>query len=154
MKRRIAFICNGNICRSPMAEIIAGDWLATNAADSFRVSSAGTFGFEGFPADDKAVRAVGELGLDLSAHRCQPVTEDYLRDHGFWVAMDPSHGQDVQKMAYECLEKVVRLWEHTSTPGRVNEVFDPIGLDPGAFVECRDLIHECLQNWLPQIICE
>lgn len=134
-----------------MAQIIAGDLLAT-ASESFELSSAGTFGFDGLPADEKAVMALRQWSLDLSAHRCQPVTAQYLRDHDFLVVMDPSHIHAIQAVTHDCLEKVVRLWEHTDTPGRADEVFDPIGLDTGGFIECRDLIHECLQNWLPKII--
>ena len=63
----ISFVCTGNICRSPMAEIITRDALAeAGLADQVRVDSCGIGGWHvGQHADDRA-RA------ELAAHGHEP----------------------------------------------------------------------------------
>jgi arsenate reductase (thioredoxin) len=67
-KRRVLFLCTGNSARSQMAEGL----LRHLAGDRFEVFSAGTK-----PAglNPNAVKAMAELGIDISAHRSKSVDE-------------------------------------------------------------------------------
>ena len=62
MKRRVLFLCTHNSARSQMAE---GD-LRALAGDRFEVESAGT---EETRVNPLAIRAMAEVGIDLSGHR-------------------------------------------------------------------------------------
>jgi protein-tyrosine phosphatase len=66
---RIAVVCLGNVCRSPMADVVLNDRLmAAGLADAVEVVSAGTGGWHvGGPMDERA--AVGPS---------TPVTADAL----------------------------------------------------------------------------
>ena len=61
MKKRVLFLCTHNSARSQMAEGL----LRKMAGDSFEVFSAGTGKTRVHPL---AVEAMGELGIDISAH--------------------------------------------------------------------------------------
>ncbi len=79
--KRILFICHGNICRSPMAEMIFRA-LAKRAgrADEFTIDSAGTSYEEaGNAIYPPARRALNELGYACTSHfarRIEPVEYD------------------------------------------------------------------------------
>ncbi|WP_448853817.1 low molecular weight protein-tyrosine-phosphatase [Corynebacterium frankenforstense] len=67
----ISFVCTGNICRSPMAEIITRDALAeAGLAAKVRVDSCGIGGWHvGQHADDRARAELAAHGHDSEAFR-------------------------------------------------------------------------------------
>ena len=146
--QRIAFICSGNICRSPMAEAIARQMVASQQLAA-EFCSAGTLGIQGVPADPLAIAALAECGIDLTQHECQGVEAGELVRLDAIVVMAEQHATTVTALVPECEPRVVRLWEHTHDAGRLNEIRDPVGETLEVFLTCRDDIRECLSNWLP-----
>ncbi len=69
---RVLFLCTGNACRSQMAE----GWLRALAGDRVEALSAGTIAAG---LSSRATRAMAEVGVDISAHTSDPIT-DYLDD--------------------------------------------------------------------------
>jgi arsenate reductase (thioredoxin) len=59
--RRVLFLCTHNSARSQMAEA----WLRYLAGDRYEVYSAGT---EASPVRPLAIRAMAEMGIDISRH--------------------------------------------------------------------------------------
>ncbi|HSA96227.1 MAG TPA: low molecular weight phosphatase family protein, partial [Acidobacteriota bacterium] len=85
-KKRLLFVCYGNICRSPMAEGIARKRLGR----SVEVASAG-IGATGGPATEEAVLVMKLVyGVDISAHVARPVGLFDLGSFDAIVAMDAS----------------------------------------------------------------
>ncbi len=71
---RILHVCTGNICRSPMAELLTRDGLALRLgaqARRFAVSSAGTWGHAGAAMESSAARALAGYRLDGSEFRAR-----------------------------------------------------------------------------------
>lgn len=145
---RIVFVCSGNICRSPMAEVIAGNRLPQPDLPVEWIESAGTLGIEGQMAAEYAIRAVGEWGLDLSAHRSQGISASHLNEADFIVAMAPDHAREIWMRRPEAESRIVRLWTYTTRRGRLNRIDDPIGQPYEAYLAARDDISECLENWI------
>ena len=83
MKRvGVLFVCMGNICRSPTAEGVFRDMLEqAGISDLVHVDSAGTLAYhEGEPPDARAQETANCHGIDISAQRARPVTqEDFTR---------------------------------------------------------------------------
>ncbi len=69
-KQRVLILCTGNSCRSQMAEGL----LRNLAGDRFEAFSAGTRPTQVNP---RAIKAMNELGIDISNHRSQSV-ENFL----------------------------------------------------------------------------
>lgn len=67
-KKRVLFLCTGNSCRSQMAEA----WARHLHADVLEAYSAGV---EVKPLDPRAVRAMAEVGIDISGQRPKLVDE-------------------------------------------------------------------------------
>ncbi|WP_092152183.1 low molecular weight protein-tyrosine-phosphatase [Corynebacterium mycetoides] len=91
-KLHIDFVCTGNICRSPMAEVIIRDKLErAGLGDKVRVSSSGIGGWHvGSPADERALHELEEHGYDGSRHRAQQFGPAQ-QDADLLVALDPRH---------------------------------------------------------------
>src|SRR4029077_15343206 len=64
----ILFICNGKLCRSPVAEALARKMLELRGRPDIAVHSAGTAAAVGSPASEGAYLVGMEKGLDLSSH--------------------------------------------------------------------------------------
>ena len=65
-KKRILFLCTGNSCRSQMAEA----WANTLKADQFEAYSAGV---KPKGIDSRAVKAMWEAGIDISAQKSKGI---------------------------------------------------------------------------------
>jgi protein-tyrosine phosphatase len=117
---RIAVVCLGNICRSPMAAVVLSEKVrAAGLADRVEVTSAGTGDWHvGGPMDRRAAATLAAAGYDPSGHRAQQFVADWF-DRDLVLVMDSQNLVDVQELAAEG-----RL-----RPGQVRRfrVFDPLG---------------------------
>jgi protein-tyrosine-phosphatase len=81
---RLLFVCQGNICRSPMAEALAqarfGDRVAAESAGITPVYDGATL---------EAEAAMEERGLDISDHRSRSVFDLDLEEFDLVVALTP-----------------------------------------------------------------
>lgn len=79
---RILFVCAGNICRSPAAEIIFRKLTADAGRDAeFEIDSAGTHGFhQGEPPDQRMAATLERNGYTVTgrARRIQPADLAYF----------------------------------------------------------------------------
>ena len=87
---RIALVCLGNICRSPMAHVVLEVRLRrAGLADQVVVESSGTGDWHvGNPMDRRAAAALMAAGYDASRHRAAQFTRDLVRRHDLVLAMD------------------------------------------------------------------
>lgn len=67
MKMKILFLCTGNSCRSQMAEA----WTRVLKGDLIEAYSAGT---EPKGVDPRAIRAMAEVGIDISGYTSKSVS--------------------------------------------------------------------------------
>lgn len=94
---RIALVCLGNICRSPMAHVVLAEHLdRAGLAGEVEVTSAGTGGWHvGAPMDPRAAAALAGEGYDPSAHRARQYDAGWLDTHDLVLVMDRSNLADV-----------------------------------------------------------
>ncbi|MCW2932752.1 MAG: protein-tyrosine-phosphatase [Actinomycetia bacterium] len=90
---RVCLVCLGNICRSPMAEVVLRAQLATaGLAGRITVDSAGTGGWHvGEPMNSSARAALARRGYDGDAHRARQFTAAWLPGRDLVLAMDVSN---------------------------------------------------------------
>ena len=81
MKKRVLFVCLGNICRSPMAEGMFLHLLEEQGrSDAYEVDSAGTAGYHvGAKADSRMRQTASKYGVELPSRARQFVAEDFNR---------------------------------------------------------------------------
>ncbi|MCK8603770.1 arsenate reductase ArsC [Desulfoferrobacter suflitae] len=84
-KLKILFLCTGNSCRSQMAE----GWTRHLKTDLIEPYSAGV---EPHGIDPRAVKAMAEVGIDISQHRSKDVSEVEQIDFDYVVTVcDRAH---------------------------------------------------------------
>ena len=96
---RVLFVCLGNICRSPAAEIIFRQ-QATDAgrAQEFVIDSAGTIGHHaGSPPDSRMSETLKRKGYLISG-RARRIEADDLKNFDLIVTMDETNLSDVQRL--------------------------------------------------------
>lgn len=95
----ILTVCTGNICRSPLAELL----LRTRLADlDAQVHSAGTRGLASAPMTEEAVRLATIRGVaddDARAHRSRFLTERHLDSPDLILTMTRDHRRAVAELA-------------------------------------------------------
>lgn len=95
----IMTVCTGNICRSPLAEVL----LRAGLSDlGVRVHSAGTQGLDAVPMTSEAQRLAVELGAsvdDAANHRSRFLTEGDLSTPDLVLAMSREHRRRVVELA-------------------------------------------------------
>jgi len=87
---RILFVCMGNICRSPTAEVVLRERARrAELLDGLSIDSAGTHDYHvGRPPDRRAREAAMRRGYDMSALRARQVVADDLTRFDRIYAMD------------------------------------------------------------------
>lgn len=91
---RVAVVCLGNICRSPMAEVVLRDRLEAAGRTDVEVSSAGTGDWHlGERMDRRAAAALTAHGYDPSRHRAQQY--DAAGRFDLVLAMDAANLRDL-----------------------------------------------------------
>ncbi|MGD9960025.1 low molecular weight protein-tyrosine-phosphatase [Nocardioides sp.] len=100
---RIAVVCLGNICRSPMAEVVLTAHLErAGLADAVVVDSSGTGGWHvGSPMDERAAGILGAQGYDASRHRAARFTSSRAMEHDLVLAMDATNEADLRRLGVE-----------------------------------------------------
>ena len=94
---RVALVCLGNICRSPMAHVVLEDRLArAGLADRVEVSSSGTGDWHaGEPMDSRAATVLRAAGYDPARHVARTFTTDWFAAHNLLLAMDATNQADM-----------------------------------------------------------
>lgn len=137
MTYRIAVVCLGNICRSPMAHVILESRLeAAGLSDRVEIVSAGTGGWHtGEPMDQRAAAILTTEGYDATRHVARKFSIDWYAENDLLLAMDESNYADMADLAPSVADlgklKMFRDFDPEATEND-NEVPDPwFGEDPG-----------------------
>lgn len=145
---RIIFVCSGNICRSPLAQVMAKAMLDERNIPA-AVISAGTLNLQGRPAASNSVAVAEEVGLDLEGHRSQGVNAGLMRMADYLVVMAPRHERELTRLDPSLATSIVRLWEYVDED--LEGIPDPVGKDIEAFRAMRERVEEGLRNWIASL---
>ena len=101
MKKRILFICLGNICRSPSAEAIMKHYVKERGQeDQFYIDSAGISGYHsGDPADKRMQSHAIRRGYDLTSLSRKFYPDADFENFDMIIGMDDQNIRDLQRMA-------------------------------------------------------
>jgi len=133
---RISFVCSGNICRSPMGEVIFRS-LAEQAGhgDRFHVTSRGTNGYHiGDGADPRTLVALTAAGYDGSDHRATRVSSADIAGHDLLIALDRGHERHLRELGADP-DRLSLLTAFDPERPTDPDVFDPYYSEQGAFHE-------------------
>jgi protein-tyrosine phosphatase len=153
-RRRILFVCMGNICRSPAAEAVLRRLVAGRGLDGeVDVDSAGTIRYHaGDPPDPRMQRAGSERGLTIDG-RARQVTLDDLDAFDRVIALDRDNLADLERLAGGRREHV-RLLSDYLPDGEPVDVPDPYWGGERGFEEVLDLLERAAETILDDLLGE
>lgn len=102
----IIFVCLGNICRSPLAEGIAKEFIKENNLQ-IEISSAGTGSWHvGEPPCDNSIKVAKLNGIDISKQRAKQIKKEEFSKYDLVVGLDSSNIKNLKNMGCQNLVKL------------------------------------------------
>jgi protein-tyrosine phosphatase len=144
MIEKLAVLCAGNICRSPMAFGLLG---ARPELAGLELSSAGLMAEVGAPPAPEAIRLLASRGIDIRNHRARQATVELLRNQDLILVME--HWQ--------------RAWIGGRWPSLIGRVFlvghwggyeiaDPYGRSLEGYEHALEGIEQGIREWVPRLM--
>ncbi len=147
---RILFVCLGNICRSPTAEVVFRTIASREAPDIvLEIDSAGTAGYHvGEAPDRRTHQAAARRGYDMSA-LCARVVEP--RDFEYFdliLAMDRENLRALERRSPPHARERLRLFLDFAPEIGISEVPDPYYGGANGFEDVLDLVEAASRGLL------
>lgn len=152
-KRRILFVCLGNICRSPLGEGLLRHRAAERGVSHLiETASAGTGGWhQGDPPDRRSIAVARRYGIDISAQRARQLTEGDFDSFDLIFAMDRSNLRDIVRRAPHNSSADIHLFMDFVS-GASRDVPDPYYGDADDFENVYAMLDEGCRNLLDILI--
>ncbi len=152
-KKKILFVCLGNICRSPAAEGVMQRLVEQEGlSDRIWCDSAGTYGgHAGERADSRMRRAASARGYDLRSVSRQLRTDDFEK-FDMIVTMDDSNDERVHRLApsVEVVQKIWRMTDFCRHNPDATHVPDPYYEGIEGFEKVLDLLEDACSGLLAE----
>jgi len=138
----ILFVCMGNICRSPTAEVVFRHLLVRSAPElEVMTDSAGTAAYHvGCSPDARSQQAARRRGYDMSGQRARLVEPRDFDRFDLILAMDRNNLAELQGRAPASPRARVQLFLEFAPDAGALEVPDPYYGGVNGFEEVLDLI--------------
>lgn len=126
-KLRILMVCMGNICRSPLAEVIVRAAVAkAGFSDLVEIDSAGTHAcHSGEPPDVRARQVAARRGYDLSHRRARRVKADDFARFDCILAMDRANLEALERVCPPVHRRKLKLFAGYAPGSGAEEIPDP-----------------------------
>jgi protein-tyrosine phosphatase len=152
---RICCVCLGNICRSPMAEVILrGQVARAGLAGQVVVDSAGTGDWHvGDPMNARARTELARGGYDGEAHRARQFDPSWLAERDLILAMDAANLRDLRAQAPAADADRIRLFGEIAGLGG-QDVPDPYYGTAADFARVLALLETGMAHLVAQLAAD
>jgi len=122
---------------------------AIQGRDGYRILSAGLGAVDGQPPSPFAVKAMAELGIDISGLRSCALTGEMVKEADYIFGMTHGHMETVIALYPQVVEKTFLLREFDDTLDTFEkDIADPIGGSYEVYLNCRDQIEQGIASML------
>jgi protein-tyrosine phosphatase len=163
---RVCFVCTGNICRSPMAEVVLRSMAAdvhlddgSLLADHLVVDSAGTGNWHaGEPMDPRAAAALADGGYTDPGHRARAFETAWFDHLDLVVSLARNHQQTLVGLARrwaggdDLRDRLVLLRSYDPRAGGASDVPDPYYGDDADFAACRTMVEAACRGLVTDLV--
>lgn len=155
MKNKVSvlFVCMGNICRSPTAEVVFRHYVENaGLSEAILIDSAGTHDYHiGHAPDLRSQQAAQQRGYDMSGLRGRQVESLDFERFDYVLAMDQANLAILQYLAPRGCKKQVQLFLDYARHHSEREVPDPYFGGPQGFEHVLDMVEDAAQGLLQHI---
>lgn len=153
-KKKILFVCLGNICRSPTAEGVFRHYVEqAGYGERFEIDSAGTSGHhEGEHADSRMRAHAIRRGYDLTS-LSRPISYEDFFKFDYIICMDASNRENLLRLAptEETASKIRMMTEWLPKP-YIDHVPDPYYGGAEGFERVLDIIEDTCPALLQELL--
>ncbi|MHC5082439.1 MAG: L-threonylcarbamoyladenylate synthase [Planctomycetota bacterium] len=150
---RIIFVCTGNTCRSPMAEVFCRKYFAhilgcsiDEAGDfGYNITSAGIAAMQGAPASTHSIEVCQKQGLSLAMHQSSQLTGRQIQESDLIFVMGRSHYRTIVEHEPQAESKCFMLDDKC-------DIADPIGCDVDVYQQCFEQMKNAIIRRISEII--
>ena len=151
-RKKIIFVCTGNTCRSPMAELLLKRRLDELGLKGFTVNSAGIKAKRGDVINPKSAQVLSENGILSEGFKSTKLTEKALRDSFAVVCMTEAQRDFLTDMRWNAFKKAGEEAQennvHSFHEITGYEVLDPYGKD----LDCYRYVYGLLSAGMDRLI--
>ncbi len=151
-RKKIVFVCTGNTCRSPMAEILLKDRIEALGLKGFTVLSAGIKAKKGDTINPKSAQVLLENGLDAGEFASTLLTDKLIREAFAIVCMTDAQRDYLMDRRWNALKKAGVEAEDNNVYSFCDvagyEVIDPYGKE----VDCYRYVYSLLSVGIATLV--
>lgn len=120
-------VCMGNICRSPMAEVVTRALVdKAGLSEQIELDSAGTHAYHAGEAPDaRAQQVAAKRGYDLSRRRARKICDEDFGRFDYILAMDRANLAALERISPEQHRSKLKLFIAYAEGVAVDEIPDP-----------------------------
>lgn len=155
MKKKILFVCLGNICRSPAADGIFRNLVKEKGLENqFKIDSAGLYAGHAGDLPDHRMRIHAQRRGYKLDHISRPVSSSDFDYFDMIIAMDDSNYSRLRNMAptIEAQNKVIKMIDYVKNFPQYSHVPDPYYEGAQGFELVLDLLEDGCSNLLDSLI--
>lgn len=142
--KKIVFVCTGNICRGPMAQVIAED-IFKKKNINVKVISRGIAVYFPNSISLNSLTALRENGYDCINHKAQQITKDDIEECDLILTMTQQHKIFLNRLVEdEKLQgKIFTLKEYTKSD--ISDIQDPYDKNIEEHRNCILQLSKCIE---------
>ena len=155
LSMRILFVCDGNICRSPMAEAMLRQNLMDRQIDWAEVSSGGLVASPWGIAQPQLRRVLGPSYRLVENRHSQPLTEELVKGSDLILVMEDRHVSQILERFPESKGRVAKITTYAGKDGEIKDFPDSGYSDVYSWLRhCHTIMVPCLQTITETVVRE